>query len=269
MEISSQERSHLPHLLQDYVRSLVQSIRPVIHLRRDRLWEVDLLRGVAILMMVVYHLVWDLYGLAGWNIPMYGPFWSTWQRITAGLFIGLVGVSLHLRRQRKRGQPAAYGARLRGLVIFTWGMVITLVTFLFRPQEFVRFGILHFIGVSILLAYSMASFRWLNLLLGSLLLYLPRLTAWRHQLGVLEWAGLDRAPHPAFDYFPLVPWLGLVLLGIFFAHLLFPEGKRRLPLQPTSPGPLRWLQLAGQNSLLIYLIHQPLLVAGLTLIGIL
>ncbi|NPA90296.1 MAG: DUF1624 domain-containing protein [Chloroflexi bacterium] len=258
-------------MLKAYIRTLIHSIRPVWPLRRDRLWEVDALRGIAILMMVVYHLAWDLYGLAGWDIPIYGLFWSTWQRITASLFIGLVGVSMYLRAQRLRakGGWAFRPYLLRGLVIFSWGMVITLVTYLYQPGEQVRFGILHFIGVSILLAYPLLRFPLLGLPLGLLVLLLPRLISWRHGWSWLEWVGLVKNPHPAFDYFPLIPWFGVVLLGLFLARVCYPRGRRLCSRWPAAPPKgWAWLPLAGQNSLLIYLLHQPVIILLLTVLGI-
>jgi len=255
--------------MNDYVRALIQSVRPVFHARPHRLWEVDALRGFAIVIMVIYHFVWDLYGLAGWPIDMYGPFWRTWQRITATLFIGLVGVSLHLRyqRMRERGSVSARPTYLRAAVILTWAMGISVTTYLFQPQAYIRFGILHFIGVAILLAWILVRFTWLNLVVGISLLFLPYIS-WRHNITWLEWVGLIKAPHLAFDYFPLIPWLGVVLLGIFLGHIFFPQGKRRISLAPRAPSTLRWLQLAGQNALLLYLIHQPVMITLLVVAGI-
>jgi len=252
------------------ITPLLASVRPRAKIRHDRLWEVDALRGIAIVLMVIYHLVWDLYGLAGWDIAMYGLLWTIWQRITAGLFIFLVGVSLHLRTQRMQTNYSTRPFLTRGLVIFTWGFVISLVTFMFQPAEYVRFGILHFIGVAILLAFPLAQYMWINLPAGLLLLFLPKLLTWRHDVSWLEWVGLVRAPHPAFDYFPLIPWLCLVLIGIFVGHVFFPRGRRLFNLSVT-PQRMPWLQglqLAGQNALLIYLVHQPLLILTLTLVGV-
>ncbi len=252
-----------------YVQALRQSVRPIWHIRQDRLWEVDALRGIAILMMVVYHITWDLYGLGGYHIPIYGPFWTLWQRITAGLFIGLVGVSLHLRTQKlhRKGQFAIWPFVQRALVIYTWALVISLVTYVFQPEEMVRFGILHFIGTALILALPFVHVPALALIMGVGALALPRLTSWRHTWSSMEWVGLIQAPHPAFDYFPLIPWIGWVLIGIAVGALLFPQGHSRWS-SPSSPVILfRWLQLAGQNALLLYLIHQPLIVATLTLLG--
>lgn len=254
---------------EDFIRALVQSVRPLFRPRAHRLWEVDVLRGVAIVLMVIYHLVWDLWGLAGWPIDMDGTFWRTWQRITATSFIVLVGVSLHLRYRRTlaRGWVRARPVYLRAAVIFTWGLIIGVVTYLFQPLMYVRFGILHFIGVAIALAWPLTRFPRLSLALGSTLLLLPRLP-WRHNVIWLDWLGMARTVHPAFDYFPLVPWLGVVLLGIFLGYIAFPRGERRFPLPSRSPRGIRWLQVAGQNSLLLYLIHQPVLITLLVIMGI-
>ncbi len=247
------------------------SIRPIFHFRSDRYWEVDAWRGFAIAIMVIYHLVWDLYGLAGWDIDMYAGFWHYWQLVTASSFIGLVGVSMSLRagRMRQKGELRFSPFFQRGLVIFSWGAVISIVTFLYQPAGYVRFGILHFIGVAIILAYPFLRFRWLNLILGVALLLIPRVTSWRHEIPWLEWLGLIVRPHPAFDYFPVIPWLGVTLMGVWLGNLLYPEGKRAFSLPDWSRfGPVRWLTLAGQNSLLIYLIHQPILITLLTLLGV-
>jgi len=248
-----------------HMRGLRASIRPVRSLDRSRLWQVDALRGVAILMMVVYHLVWDLRGLGGYDINVYTGFWHYFQQATASLFTGIVGVSLTLSHR----QAAGWGRYLRrGALIFSWGLVVGFVTFLFDPPRYVRFGILHLIGVSIMLAYPFVRWRWRNLGLGLLLLALgqglPRL-GWH--LPWLDWLGLDSTPRPAFDYFPLIPWFGVVLIGIFIGNTLFAGSKDGFTAAGDL-GPARWLRLLGQNSLLIYLIHQPILITLLLLAGV-
>ena len=64
--------------------------------RQTRLWEVDTLRGVAIVLMVFFHFVWDLsyFGLYQANV-LVGP-WQTFARFIATLFIFVMGVSLTL-----------------------------------------------------------------------------------------------------------------------------------------------------------------------------
>jgi len=257
--------------LHTWLQNLKSSIRPIYHFRQDRLWEVDAMRGFAIAIMVVYHTVWDLYGMAGWKIDVYNGFWHGWQLVTATSFISVMGLAMSLRagRLRARGALTFKPYLWRGVTIFTWGLIVGLVTWFYNPHEFIRFGILHFIGVATVLAYPFLRFRWMNLILGSGLILLPRLLPWRHQLSGLEWLGLVKDVRPTFDYFPLIPWMGVVLLGIFVGNMLYPAGKRAFTLPDWSHfAPVRWLALAGQNSLLIYLIHQPLIILALTLLGI-
>ena len=260
-----------------YFSALRASVRPTFVLASDRLWQVDALRGIAIVMMVVYHLMWDLRGLAGYDIDVYTGFWHIWQQITANLFIGIVGVSLTLsygRARQKGGKQAARWGKyaLRGAVIFTWGVVIGIVTYVFDPSHYVRFGILHLIGVSIIIAYPFLRFRWLNLILGILLLLLGQILP---LFGIdnpwLGWLGLTAFPRPAFDYFPLIPWFGVVLIGIFAGNTFFAArdemASGRGQVARGGGQGMVWLRLMGQNSLLIYLIHQPILITALILSG--
>ena len=253
---------------------MVDSIRPVRHLRAARLWEIDLLRGIAIIMMVIYHLMWDLRGLGGYDINVNSGFWHYWQLVTASTFIGVVGISLTLSysQARRRNENGSLWSKylLRGFEVFSWGLVVGIVTFLFQPNLYVRFGILHLIGVSIMLAYPFLRWRWLNLALGVLIILAAELVA---PLGLditwLDWMGLDVTPRPAFDYFPLIPWFGVVLIGIFLGNTLYRGGERRFSIPDFGEnGFMRFMRLMGQNSLLIYLLHQPILIALLAIAGL-
>lgn len=259
--------------LNAYVAGLRSSIRPVPVPRDDRLWEVDALRGVAIVMMVVYHLMWDLASLAGYPIAVRSGFWHLWQMTTASLFTGLVGLSLTLSyaRERRRHPTGSLWPKylLRGLTIFTWGVVISVVTFAALGADYyVRFGILHLIGASIVLAYPFLRWRWANLVLGLAIVWLGGWVAGlRLQQPWLEW--LAPTPGSGVDYAPLIPWFGRVLIGIFVGNLLYAGGVRRYPLPELARvGPVRFLRLLGQNSLLIYLLHQPIMLTILVLLGI-
>ncbi len=241
-----------------------------------RFWEIDCLRGLAVVLMIFFHFVTDLDFLRVWDVELYSGFWWFFPRAIAATFILLVGTSLTLSLARVR-QTRLAGARLypkylkRGLVIFSWGLVITLGTWLLYPQGFVIFGILHFIGVAIILAYPFLRFRYGNLVLGVILIalgvYLEGLTVgfpW------LVWLGLRPRHFHTVDYFPLLPWFGVVLIGVFLGHTLYPGYTRRFRLPDGSNLALvRGFGFLGRHSLLIYLIHQPILLAlaGLLLIA--
>jgi len=158
---------------------------------------------------------------------------------------------------------------MRGAVIFSWGLVVSIVTYAFDPSHYVRFGILHLIGFSIIIAYPFLRFRWLNLIWGILLLLLGRIIPlFGLENPWLGWLGLTASSRPAFDYFPLIPWFGVVLIGIFIGNtLIIPRATAGVQSAIRNPQFTISLRLLGQNSLLIYLIHQPILIIALALLG--
>ena len=70
------------------------------------------------------------------------------------------------------------------------------------------------------------------------------------------------------DYRPLLPWFGVVLIGLFFGKVLYARGKRVLNLPRSTPALARPLAPLGRNSLFIYMVHQPVLIALLAIFGI-
>jgi len=79
------------------------------------------------------------------------------------------------------------------------------------------------------------------------------------------WLGFIQEGAYALDYFPVLPWFGLVLLGIYYGGVLYPEGKRSFSLKEKSNVATRFLGFLGRNSLKIYLVHQPIILAFLYL----
>lgn len=241
----------------------------------SRFWELDALRGVAIIMMVIFHLMWDLwfFGVLP-DVELYAGFWKYFQRTTATLFIGLVGVSLTVSYRRKRRRSNATGSLFpyfarRGLTLIAWGVLFHLVVWTLGIGV-VHFGVLHLIGTSIILAYPFLTLRWPNLFLGLGIIALGGYVAGIHpDTAWWVWLGMHPIPYAAVDYFPLIPWFGVVLLGIFIGNTLYDENGLKIALPDLSHWlPVRTLGFLGRHSLFIYLIHQPLLFAILVLIGV-
>uniref|UniRef100_A0A7C1FN09 DUF1624 domain-containing protein n=1 Tax=Caldilinea aerophila TaxID=133453 RepID=A0A7C1FN09_9CHLR len=259
----------------------------------SRFWEVDAMRGVAIITMIVYHTLWDLwYWRVLPDIVLWDGFWKYWQRFTAGTFLILVGVSMTLayRRERSRRGPDAplFPKFLRrGLKIFGFGMLISLVVGL-SGVGYVDFGILHLIGASTILAYPFLRFTWFNLGLWVVFSAIGRWFLTFHFDG--RWVpvilgsyatiffidgrwlaplGITPTFYPAVDYFPLIPWFGVILLGVWFGNWFYANNRRLLPLPEWGDfPPIRGLRFLGRHSLLIYLIHQPVILLILFLLGI-
>ena len=249
-------------------------------------WELDALRGVAIVMMVTYHLLFDLDQLIPFTaaidhpfLDIYHPFWDLFQKATAYTFVTLAGVSSAVAYHSAAGRtrpPAQRRVRQykRGLIVFCWGMVLTLITWLvFRGGAYIQFGILHMIGLGLIACAPLLGNRWLVLATGALCgtagVWLSRQIwdGWLAEFGF--WLGFQPAGYAALDYVPFLFYFGLFLLGAFLGILRY---RGRTPPQVRSPAsqaaPVRWLETLGQHSLAIYLIHQPVLLAVLLLLSL-
>jgi uncharacterized membrane protein len=237
-----------------------------------RFWEVDAARGVAIIMMVIYHTTYDLDALGGHDVDATSGKWALFADATAGLFLFLVGVSLAISRAR----TSLTGWRLfgkylaRGLRILAYGMVLTGV-FLVLQMGVVAFGILHLIGVSIILAYPFLQLRFTNLVLGCLIFVAGQYVLAQDLISQNYWLlpfGVIPEGVIMPDYRPLLPWFGVVLIGLFFGNAVYADGRRPASLPAKAPIPTRPLLPLGRNSLFIYLIHQPIVIAVLALTGL-
>lgn len=213
----------------------------------SRIWELDFLRGLAILLMVFFHLMFDLNEFFQVPIPYEHGVVYFIGRLAAVLFILLAGISCSLSRNNLR----------RGMKILAWGLVVTLVTSIAVPGLNIFFGILHFLGTSILLYHLIHELRpSLLFILGVLTIAtgyaFEQITMPNHLLAPLGLLGDD---FYSADYYPLFPWFGLFLWGTAFGKCLYPSKSSLFPGKPAH----HLLSYLGKHSLWIYLLHQPIL----------
>ena len=225
-----------------------------------RLHSIDAARGTAVVMMVVYHLCWDLvyFGHADFDL-LHDPYWRAFNRAILGSFLALVGLSLVLAHG-ERWHPRPFLRRLA--IIAACAAAVTTGSALLFPDSFVYFGVLHHIAVASVLglgflrlppAVTVAAA--IAALLASDIFTSPAFnTPW------LWWLGLSTNARVANDFVPILPWFGLVLLGVAAGRLVLPH-HRDLLLPAWQPhGRLsRGLTWAGRHSLVVYLAHQPVL----------
>jgi len=150
------------------------------------------------------------------------------------------------------------------LKIFGWGMALTLITLLISRTEYIRFGILHFFGIAFILAPFFLRFRFINLILGIALLA-AGIYLWgtSFEFPWLLWLGLRPHYFRTLDYFPLLPWFGIFLVGMFFGNILYPQGNRRFHIHEFNDPVTSALTLPGRHPLVIYLAQWPIVIGGL------
>ena len=233
---------------------------------RPRYALIDAARGVAILLMIVYHFSWDLtfFGLADFRI-FTDPWWIWFANVIVSIILGVMGVSQVIAR--RRGLTAMAFFRRFGLIAAAAGAV-SLATYWLDPATYVFFGILHHVALaSVILAGAIFLPSPALVLLAVLILAAPGyLTHPAFAADWLLWVGLSPVPPASVDYVPLAPWLAVPLLGVVAGRWMFRDGS--------TPAALAWdpahklpklLRLAGRHSLALYLLHQPILYGGLYL----
>lgn len=237
-----------------------------------RLWLLDVLRGAALVNMLAYHALYDwvyVFGHTGGWYNIWSPGCHVWQQYICWSFILLSGYSFTLARKPWKN----------GLLVAGCAVVLTVVTVGFMPSESIWFGVLHLNAAAVLLTcllYPLLQKCPAGVgLAGSALLFFLTNQVPEGYLGFetlrlcalpaawyrtnLFWLGLpDLTRFASADYFPLIPWLFLFWCGLFLARLWRPRAGR-------APVLLRPLALIGRHTLLVYMLHQPVIYGALWL----
>jgi len=236
----------------------------------SRLWEIDLLRGIAILMMIIFHTLFDLNFFRIIPVDVITGFWRYFAYATASLFLFIVGVSLiisHARAGKKMsGFPLIQKYLVRGAGIFCLGLLVTVATWLYLGEGFVIFGILHLIGISVMLSPLFFGFKKFNIFLGAIVIGIGYFLAGVYGVIWLLPVGIHPATFWSVDYTPLFPWFGVVLIGMGIGSYLYPQGTRLFPLRRLPDFVVNPLSFLGRHSLVIYLVHQPVIILLLSIL---
>jgi len=210
-------------------------------------------------MMVAFHGCYDLtyFGYTHFRM-LEDPLWMLWRNVIVGSFVFLAGVSLTLSRAGSQRSALTRLLQLGGCAL----LVSAATAVLFGPR-WIYFGVLHFFVVATLLTRPLLRHATLLGGAGLAIFVLGWTLGWdAMNPRWLNWMGLAAQKPQTEDYAPLIPWLGLLWLGVWtaqrFPKLTGPAVSRTRP--PARTHPLhRATQFLGRHSLIIYMVHQPLL----------
>lgn len=214
----------------------------------------DWLRGFAVVLMIIFHLAYDLtyYGFLTINFVS-DPFWWWFPRVIVFLFLICVGLSLRMGYVESQTiQWRGFFKRLFELSLFA--LLISLLTYFLFPQTWIYFGTLHCIALASFLSIP---FLRRPLISFGFSLVLLLIFVWSFPF---TW---PKMKHLSMDYIPLFPWFSIVLLGISFHSL----SLHKIPVSQNRFN--KTLELLGKKSLIIYLMHQPILFGVIGLISLL
>jgi uncharacterized membrane protein len=235
----------------------------------SRFDALDVVRGLAMLWMTVFHFCFDLANLKLIQQNFYtDPFWTVQRTAIVSVFLWCAGFSQAIVLQQ--GQSSARFWRRWGQIAGCAALV-TIGSMLMFPKSFIYFGVLHGMAVMLIIVRFTAHGERSLWLAGAVALFLPSLAAWGMQANVLSpqlnavpWniLGLISQKPITEDYVPILPWLGIMWWGMASGQwwLRHPEIFWQLPL------PLQWLKpvaFLGRWSLTYYMLHQPVILAGL------
>jgi uncharacterized membrane protein len=233
--------------------------------RGGRIGLLDTLRGLAVLQMIAYHLCYDLAVIYRLHMPwFFGWGAGIWQKCISLSFLLIAGVCT-----RYSGRPYRRALKIAGCAA-----LITVATSVLYPDQRIVFGILHCMALS-MFVYA-AGGKWFARTpawMGFGLCLLLTAATWHVSGGVLGLGavsvalpagpdflfplGVIGADFRSADYFPLLPYLFVFLSGSFAGAGLekLPAAVRRARVRP--------LTFLGRHSLLLYMVHQPVLMGVL------
>lgn len=216
-----------------------------------RYLELDVLRGSAVVLMLLFHFGYDLayFGYASFKTT-HDLEWILFRALIMSMFLLSVGMSLCLAyRDGIKGEKLFK----RTVKLLAISAVISAGSYLVFPEHWIYFGVIHFIAVASVVGVLFVKKPNLALFLGLVIIVSYLADLFRLD-GLL--AFLSRylpLPHHTVDVVSFTPWFGAVLIGIFVMH------KRLFGVRIGENSLTRRLSILGRHALTVYLLQQPVL----------
>lgn len=240
--------------------------------KSKRYWEVDAVRGISLLGMIFFHTFFLLGTFHVISISVW--YWiCNYIWLGTSIFVIISGVSLILRHGRMAGKPKKeyYTAIVkRGIQVMLIGVGIAVVASLFihfviGDGNYMLFNFLQMMGWCMILCIPFLRLgKWSFIpavILIALGLFLETISG---PLFLMPFGILPDGFYPR-DYFPILPWLGVMLLGVALGSVLYPNGYRRWNF-PDGGRVGEVLSKIGKYPLQIYVLHMPIIGAVILLL---
>lgn len=225
----------------------------------------DILRWLAIVLMILFHLNYSLVYIFGNEILNFSEvFWYTLGKISALGFMFISGMSFYLASQKYSREELTEKYLKYALILALCAGSITLVTALFFPEQLILFGILHFFALSFALFPFVTRSKFLITLtiIASISIYLyfpPRIDSW-----FLFPLGFVPSNFYSTDYYPLIPYFSVILFWYLWGEFLSKNKLLRyLHVARELNFVEKMLSYVGKHSLMVYLVHQPVILGFL------
>lgn len=225
-------------------------------LKQERIQAIDLIKGIDIVFMILfnYSVTLDYFRLI--PIPSNYLYRYIFPISIASIFIFMSGVTSSINYEKHKDKLTRKYF-IRGIKLLFFAALITLFSYVFTPQYTIFFGILHFFAISSFLIPFCIRHNKINLIAGlSIILSGVYLQQQTFNFSYLSWLGFVPETLSTFDYFPLVPWFGVILLGVYYGKYII-ERTANIRFKGKISGIFTFL---GKHSLTVYLVHQPALI---------
>ena len=240
------------------------------------------IRGIAFIMMFIYHIFVFLYALTNYNY-LNNKVLDFIGSISRNIFILLVGVSLYLS-YKNSDNITEYRKKqlLRSIKIYCIAIYVTIITYFTIREKYIVFGVLHFISISILLLHNFVNnnFILIIILLICLLLsnykYIFKISGYSNFINYLNSVIGFSIYKNTIDSFPLIKWIPVVIIGIFIGRFIYyyhkkiydtnkknKIAKKNSSNKNTSQKKQNILSFIGKNTLILYVIHIPIIIIGI------
>ncbi|MDD2486759.1 MAG: heparan-alpha-glucosaminide N-acetyltransferase domain-containing protein [Candidatus Gracilibacteria bacterium] len=226
--------------------------------------KIDYLKGFLVIVMILFHFNYILSNVFGIYFDISPFFLKNVQLIGGSLFIGISGFCFAIS-EKKHGKGIIRNYFNKIVILAFLSLSISLITYLSIRSQFIVFGILHFFTLGFSLILFFRKFRYLNFIIGIALIIIGNAIG-SILVGskFLFWLGFKYDGFYSADYYPVIPWFGVMIIGYSIGVFLIEKNL----IDKVFSGEIKYLRIIGflgRKSLLIYVIHAPIIFLILSL----